>query len=130
VILDTSAIVAIALDEPERDRFLEALASATAVRMSAGTWVELQAVNTRKSGNTLDKPLATIFGRYAIEIVPVSVAHAELARAAYRRYGIGTKHPARLNFGDCFAYALSKASGEPLLFKGDDFAQTDVVPAA
>jgi ribonuclease VapC len=130
VILDTSAVMAWVLNEPERDRYAVLLSRAHALRLSAGSWLELQAVDTRGYGNAFAGVIAEFMADFAVEIVPVSVAQAELAREAYKRYGTGTRHPARLNFGDCFAYALSKASGEPLLFKGDDFAQTDVVPAA
>lgn len=73
--------------------------------------------------------LAITMQRFSIIITPVALEQAELGHDAHRRYGRGTGHPARLNFGDCFAYALAKALGEPLLFKGDDFARTDVTPA-
>ncbi len=74
--------------------------------------------------------LTICFGEAEIEVRPVTIEQARLAREAYRDYGKGSGHPARLNFGDCFAYALAKDAGEPLLFKGDDFRQTDVTAAS
>jgi ribonuclease VapC len=129
VIVDTSAVMACALNEPERDTFLAAMLRSGPVRMSAGSWVELQAVVTRRYQGSLEQVIDELCTDAGIEIAPVSVEQADLARDAYRRYGIGTGHPAALNFGDCFAYALAKHTGESLLFKGDDFSRTDVVPA-
>jgi len=128
VIIDTSAIMAIALDEPERQGFIGAIADAQACRMSAGTWIELNVVITRRYP---DKAMVieAILRNAGIVIEPVTVEQAELGREAYRLFGQGTGHRARLNFGDCFAYALARATGEPLLFKGDDFIHTDVIAA-
>jgi len=127
VILDSSALMAIVNDEPGSDRLLQAAAAGTC-RMSIATWLEVSIVADARSaahGERLDR----IVDALEIELVPVSAREGQVARAAYRRYGRGSGSPARLNFGDCFAYALSVTSGEPLLFIGDDFLQTDVARA-
>jgi len=77
----------------------------------------------------LSKQLEQLLEQLSVSVVPVTTAQARIARRAQREYGRGSGHPARLNFGDCYSYALSKDTGEPLLFKGDDFSRTDVVPA-
>jgi ribonuclease VapC len=129
MVLDTSAVVAILLNEPERRAFDVAVAAESRRLMAAPTLVELAMVIEGRfgpaGGHRLDRWLAEA----GIEIVPFTREQAELARGAFRRYGKG-RHPAGLNYGDCFAYALAKATGEPLLFKGEDFRQTDVTPAA
>ncbi len=127
MIIDSSALMAIINDEPGSERLLQAAAGSTC-RMSVATWLEVSIVADSRSaahGERLD----TIIKTLEIEIVPVSTRHGAVARGAHRRYGRGSGSQARLNFGDCFAYALSVESGEPLLFTGDDFAQTDVAPA-
>jgi ribonuclease VapC len=124
VIVDSSALMAIVNQEPDADWLLQAAAGA-ACRMSVATWLEVSIVADARSaahGERLDRIIKTL----EIELVPVSTRDGEVARAAYRRYGRGSGSKAQLNFGDCFAYALSVTSGEPLLFIGDDFAQTDV----
>ena len=129
MIVDTSAIMAIVLGEEEGDDFLRKIAIAPVRRISVGTWVELGVVVERRhpaKAHVVDKLLRG--GSFLFE--PTSVEQAEIARAAYRTYGQASGNPARLNFGDCFAYALAKATGEPLLFKGGNFAHTDVTPAA
>lgn len=128
MIIDSSVMVAIALKEPERQRFEIAINGAAIRRMSAGTWIELSAVATRKRIMRAEW-LAEILGTHDIIIEPVTLEQAHLGHAAYRQYGIGSGHEAGLNFGDCFSYALSKAMNEPLLFKGDDFTHTDVLRA-
>ena len=128
MIVDTSAIVAIVLAEPEQRRFQTAMADAPMRRMSAGNWIELSAVVVRRkimSAVWLDRAI----DEFELTIEPVTAAQADIAHQAYCRYGIGSGHPAKLNFGDCFAYALAKAISEPLLFKGNDFRQTDIVSA-
>lgn len=125
MVVDTSAIVAILLQEDDAPRYADAIAAADFVVVSAASCVELSIVALSRDARgrvELDGTLADA----AIEIVPVSIDQARLAAEAYERYGKG-RHPAALNFGDCFAYALAKSRGEPLLFKGADFAQTDVV---
>jgi ribonuclease VapC len=130
LIVDTSAIMAIILNEPERASFIASFVTADQVRMSAGSWIELAAVLTRRQDPILEAAAADLVARLKFGIEPVSLAQAEFGRAAYKKYGRGTGHPANLNFGDCFAYALSRETGEPLLFKGEDFGQTDIEPAA
>ncbi len=128
MIVDTSAIMAIVLGEMESETFLRRIATATIRRISVGTWIELGVVVERRhpaKAHVVDKFLRS--GKFVIE--PATVEQAEIARRAYRQYGQPSRHPARLNFGDCFAYALAKVSGEPLLFKGDDFIHTDVTSA-
>ncbi len=128
MILDTSALFAILADEPERRSFNEAIEAAESRRMSVATFVETSIVLEARYGAAGARELDLFLERAAIELVPVDLEQARLARRAWSRFGKG-RHPAALNFGDCFAYALAAALGEPLLFKGDDFAQTDVVPA-
>ncbi|MGK6320601.1 type II toxin-antitoxin system VapC family toxin [Sphingomonas sp. DT-204] len=129
MIVDTSAIVAILAGEPEREEFLARLAEAPRVLMSAGNWIELSAVVTRSMRKDHALKLDGLFEDLAISIAPVTVTQAEIGCRAYREYGRGTDHPAYFNFGDCFAYALAKDTGEPLLFKGDGFSRTDITPA-
>jgi ribonuclease VapC len=130
VIVDTSAIMAMLCQEDEADRMLRLMVTASARRMSAGSWVELGTVLVRRQDPQLAFYAERILPGLRIEVVPVTAAQAEIGRRAYGEYGRGTGHPARLNFGDCFSYALAKERSEPLLFKGDDFTHTDVEPAA
>lgn len=127
MIVDTSALIAVVFSEPEASTFTTLMAT-HASRVSAANWFEATMVaDGRRSdaGARLDR-LVTALG---ITVEPVTEAHARAARIAFRRYGRGSGSPAGLNFGDCFAYALSATSGEPLLFKGDDFTHTDVLRA-
>ncbi|MBU1345946.1 MAG: type II toxin-antitoxin system VapC family toxin [Alphaproteobacteria bacterium] len=132
MIVDTSALVAIVRNEIDKPVFFERLVQAAeageAIRMSAGTLVELFIVIDRFKDPSVSRLLDGLLAELALEIIPVERELTVVARAANRRFGKGF-HPARLNFGDCFAYALAKQSGEPLLFKGEDFAQTDIVSA-
>ena len=121
--------MAILLREPEAAAFTETIVDAPRCALSAGSWIELTAVLTRGHGGRKVEAAERLIEKAGIVIEPVTVEQAETGRQAYRRYGIGAGHPARLNFGDCFAYALARVSGEPLLFKGADFAQTDIVAA-
>lgn len=129
MIIDTSAIVAIVRDEPDQQRFMARLTQARStnepMRMSAATLVELMIVIDRFKDQRSSQILDLFLDELQLDIVPVDTALPALARSANRHFGKGN-HPARLNFGDCFSYALAKALDEPLLFKGDDFAQTDV----
>ncbi|WP_342372190.1 type II toxin-antitoxin system VapC family toxin [Propioniciclava soli] len=125
MIVDSSALMAIVNDEPDAERVL-ACAVGGPRRMSAATWVEVGIVADARSSARHGERIDAILDQLRIEIVPVSVRQAEVARLAYRRFGRGSGSAARLNFGDCFSYALSVTSGEPLLFVGDDFAHTDV----
>jgi ribonuclease VapC len=125
MVLDTSALLAILFDEPERRSFTEAIEAAARRLLSAANFVEASMILESRYGaegvRTLDRLLTTA----AVEIMPVDSAQAYSAREAFRAFGKG-RHAAGLNFGDCFAYALAKSSGEPLLFKGNDFTQTDL----
>ena len=128
MIVDTSALIAILEREPGSMRLLAALAAASpAPRMSVASWVEAGIVADARSarhGERLDRVIEEL----GIEIVPVTVRQGEVARLAYQRFGRGSGSPARLNYGDCFSYALSTTEGRPLLFVGNDFGQTDVAP--
>jgi ribonuclease VapC len=125
VIVDTSALIAVLRREPEREQFRDALLTRPPVAMSAVSLVEARIIATRENGLS---GLETLLQVAAIEIVPIDGVQADVALEAFLRYGKG-RHPAALNLGDLFAYALAKVTGEPLLFKGNDFARTDLVPA-
>ncbi len=129
MIVDTSAIVAILRNEPDADRFGKALAVATGPRMSAGTYFETAVVVDANGDRVLSARIDELLTVTFVAIDPVTRHHADLARAAYRDFGKGSGHVAGLNFGDCFAYALARDSGEPLLYKGDDFSHTDIASA-
>nr|WP_294551390.1 type II toxin-antitoxin system VapC family toxin [uncultured Rhodopila sp.] len=128
MIIDSSAVLAIALREPDGRRYLHAVLSATPRRMSVSNWLEATMVVDRRGNPLAVQWLEDFMSGAGIELMPVSVSQGELARRAWRTFGRGV-HPARLNYGDCFAYALAKETREPLLFKGNDFTQTDVEPA-
>jgi ribonuclease VapC len=128
MVLDTSAIVAWIEDEALSRRLGAALSGADALHISAGTLLELCIVVESRRGESGGRELDLLLHRLGVTTVPVSAEHVERARAAYREFGKG-RHHARLNFGDCFAYALATELGEPLLFTGDDFTHTDVVAA-
>lgn len=129
MVLDTSALLAVLFDEPERRRFNELIAGAPVCRLSTASFLETGIVVETRFGETGGRELDLFVHRAGIELMPVDADQAEIARSAYRRHGKG-RGPAGLNFGDCFSYALSKATGEPLLFKGDDFSKTDIESAA
>jgi len=129
MIIDTSAIVAILRQEPEARRFAEAIEAAPVRRVSATTYVEIGAVIDGARDPVASRLVDELLAKAGIVIEPVTAAQARIAREAYRDFGKGSGHAAGLNFGDCFAYALAKATGEPLLFKGDDFSHTDVTAA-
>ena len=128
MVVDTSALVAILLQEDDAPRFTAALAAADAPVISAATFAEAGIVIGLRRGLEGERDLDRLLSKAGIEVVPVDAEQAELARGAYRRFGKGL-HPAGLNFGDCFAYALASARALPLLFKGDDFRQTDIEAA-
>lgn len=125
MVLDTSALLAILFDEPERRSFTEAIEVAERRLLSAASLVEASMILESRHGAEGVRALDRLLSAAGIVIVPVDAAQAYGAREAFRAYGKG-RHAAGLNFGDCFAYALAKASGEALLFKGDDFSQTDL----
>jgi ribonuclease VapC len=128
VIVDTSALVAILKREAEADVFLERLLTEPSVRLSAVTYFEFAMVVDGWRDRAASQAVDLLLDRVEAEIVPVGVETARRARRAHAGFGKGN-HPARLNFGDCFAYALAMELDEALLFKGDDFARTDVRPA-
>lgn len=129
MVIDTSAIVAMLTGEPEAE-LLEVAVEADPVRlMSAATYLECAIVIESRFGEEGGRELDLWLHRADVEVVAVEPGHAEQARIGYRRFGKG-RHPAGLNFGDCFAYALAVSSGEALLFKGEDFARTNVAAVA
>jgi ribonuclease VapC len=130
MILDTSAIVAILKREPDTPRLLDAILSVeTGLLISAGSAIELAVVATRMMPPASEDECRTFLRKAAVDIAPVDEEQVRLAWTAFSTYGRG-RHPAGLNYGDCFAYALAKQTGRPLLFKGDDFSRTDVSVAA
>ena len=126
--IDASAVLAILQGEPERDRFLDCVGAAGHCKISAMSVLEASLILERRRGVDACADLDQFLREADIAIVPFDEPQIEWARMAFRRYGKG-RHPAGLNFGDCAAYALSRSSGEPLLFKGTDFTKTDVSPA-
>ena len=128
MIVDASATVAILLGEPEAEYFDSKIIASASCRMSIVNYIEVAMVLegrlSSEGGHLLDEYLETA----QITLAPVTLRQAELVRDAWRRFGRGN-HPAALNLGDCFAYALAADAGEPLLFKGDDFSLTDIIPA-
>ena len=129
MIIDTSAIVAILREEAEARRFAEVIEAAPVRRISAATYVEIGAVIDGARDPVASRLVDDLLAAAQIAIEPVTPAQARIAREAYRDFGKGSGHVAGLNFGDCFAYALARATGEPLLYKGDDFSHTDVAAA-
>ncbi|CAN7187093.1 type II toxin-antitoxin system VapC family toxin [Pararhizobium sp. LjRoot235] len=125
MVIDTSAVVAIALNEPEATAFEQRIADDPVRLISAATVLEAAMVLETRLGEPGGSELDLWLHKVGIEIVAVEPDHADQARRAWRRYG-GGRHPAGLNYGDCFSYALAALSGEPLLYKGHDFAQTDI----
>jgi len=125
VIVDTSAVLAVLFDEADAGRFGHALAQAESCRMSAANFLEAALVAEGRGETAAGDDLDLLLETAGVELVAVTEDQARAARRAWRRYGKG-RHAAALNFGDCFAYALSQSSGEPLLYKGADFAATDV----
>ena len=125
MIVDTSALIAVLRREPEADRFVDRLMATSEVRISAGTLLEIRIVAERDDGVAELEELLEAVG---IEVVPVDARHVDLAFDGFRRFGKG-RHPAGLNFGDLFAYALARALDESLLFKGANFTGTDVKTA-
>jgi ribonuclease VapC len=129
MVLDTSALLAILFDEPERRSFTEAIEGAARRLLSAANFVEASLILEARHGAEGVRALDRLLSTAGVEIVPVDVPQAQGAREAFRLFGKG-RHPASLNFGDCFAYALAKVMTEPLLFKGNDFSHTDLQPLA
>src|SRR5450755_1024740 len=125
MVIDTSALAAIFFAESERQKFLAAITTAGSRLVSAASVLETGIVLEARQGEASGREFDLFVVRASLQIVPVDAEQADLARSAWRRYGKG-RHPAGLNFGDCFSYALAKFSGEPLLAKGTDFASTDL----
>jgi ribonuclease VapC len=126
VIVDSSALVAILNEEPDAAICLDALRTSRMTRISAATLLETAIASDRHPNPTLSDVLDDLVDRLRIVVEPVTHAQVSIAREAYRQFGKGRGHPARLNFGDCFAYALAKERDEPLLFIGNDFVFTDI----
>ena len=125
MIVDSSALLAILLQEPEARQLAKTIALAERRQMSAANLLEIELVAAGRTGDIGSADIDRLVRNFQIQIVPFSINQASLARTAVRSFGRG-HHPARLNFGDCFAYALAKEQAEPLLFKGDDFSKTDI----
>lgn len=128
MIVDTSVILAILFEEGDAELYARAITQADSCRMSAATFVEAAAVVDAQTKDKGSRQFDAFIRRAAIAIEPVTEEQAYIARQAYADFGKG-RHPAGLNFGDCFSYALAKVTGEPLLFKGKDFKRTDIVSA-
>ncbi|MDQ3416877.1 MAG: type II toxin-antitoxin system VapC family toxin [Actinomycetota bacterium] len=129
MIVDTSALVAILRAEDDADRFIGALAGAGRPRISAATLVETAVVVDAVGDPVLSRRLDELVEAAELRVEPLTEQQAAIARQAYRDFGRGSGHPARLNLGDCFSYALASASGAPLLFRGNDFAHTGLASA-
>ena len=126
MIIDSSALLAILHLEPEAERFARAISLDQSRFISAANWLETSIVISLRVGEEGLHDFDLLTSKLKIETVPVTSKQAEIARWAFLHYGKGI-HPARLNFGDCFAYALSKEMGQPILFKGEDFGKTDLL---
>jgi len=129
MIVDMSALIAILRDEPEARACASAIESSAIRRVSAANFVETALIIDASRDPVASRRFDDLIREAQITVEPVTEAQARIAREAYRDFGKGSGHPAKLNFGDCFAYALAKVTAEPLLFKGDDFARTDIEPA-
>lgn len=129
MIVDASALIAILRTEPDASTYAEAIAAADERRISAVNYVEAAAVIDGSRDPIASRSFDDLIEYADIAITAVTQRQAHLAREAYRDFGKGSGHPAKLNLGDCFAYALAKETGEPLLFKGNDFSHTDISPA-
>ena len=130
MIVDTSALIAILRDEPEAPACARAIENSAVRRVSAANFVEAAVIIDASRDPVASRRFDELIKEAQIIIEPVTELQARIARDAYRDFGKGSGHPAKLNFGDCFAYALAKLTGEPLLFKGEDFTHTDVKPEA
>jgi ribonuclease VapC len=128
IVIDSSALVAILRDEPERRSFIDTIVDLGDPRLSAATYVEASMVMELRLGDRGGREIDVLIEDVGIVIVPVDHAQAKIAREAFRRFGKG-RHRASLNLGDCFVYALAATLDAPVLFKGNDFALTDIKPA-
>lgn len=125
MVIDTSALVAIFLGEPERQHFLDGIIAAETRLVSAATVLETGVILEARRGEAAGREFDLFLVRANLQVVPLDAEQADLARSAWRKYGKG-RHPAALNSGDCFSYALAKATCEPLLANGTDFGLTDI----
>jgi ribonuclease VapC len=125
MILDTSAVFAILAEEPDAELYIQALSRERVSRISTGNFLELSIVIEGQFGLEVGRQCDALLHRAGVVIEPFTLEQAQAARQAFRDFGKG-RHPASLNFGDCFAYSLAKITGEPLLFKGEDFSKTDI----
>lgn len=125
MVIDSSALAAILFGEPERRQFIEAIEAADSKLISVANWLEISIIIEARTGAEGSRDLEQFIERAGIEIVPVDLEQGRFARDAWLRFGKG-RHPAALNYGDCFAYALAKSRSQTLLFKGDDFIHTDI----
>ena len=125
MVIDSSALIAIVEGEPERRSFIAAITASDTRLVAAPTMLEANVVLLNRAGEEKLRALHEFCAHGAVETVAFGPEHVDIALDAFRRFGKG-RHPARLNLGDCFSYALAKATGEPLLFKGDDFPRTDI----
>ena len=128
MIVDSSAVLAVLFGEADARRYADAIAGAETCRISAASFLEAGVIVDSQAGAGAGRQLDAFIKRAGLVIEPVTADQAELARQAYLDFGKG-RHPPGLNYGDVFAYALAKAMGEPLLFKGSDFARTDIEAA-
>ncbi len=129
MILDSSALIAILRAEPTAGACAAAMERAASLSISAANYVETAIVIDASRDPIASRRFDQLIKDAKVAVAPVGEGQARIAREAYRDFGRGSGHPARLNFGDCFAYALAKEAGEPLLFTGEDFSLTDVTPA-
>jgi ribonuclease VapC len=129
MILDSSVLVALVNKEPDRSAIAKTMQQAAELHISAASYLETSIVLDKHRNPVLSAELDELILDLKIIIEPVTAAQAKIARQAYRDYGKGSGHPANLNFGDCFSYALARDKREPLLYKGDDFVHTDLRPA-
>lgn len=126
MIVDSSALIAVLRGEDDAPQHLSALGSSWSTRISAATLVEVGIVADSAGDPVVSRELDALLSDHGVVIEPLTAEHARIAREAHRDFGRRSGHPARLNMGDCFSYALAKATGEPLLYKGEDFVHTDV----
>lgn len=126
MVIDSSALIALLLGEAETDRFVEAIAAASIRLVSAGSYLETSIVMLSRIGQSAPGQVQRLLSELAVAVAPFTAKQAASAIDAYRLYGKGSGHPASLNFGDCFTYALAKTARLPVLFKGDDFGRTDI----
>ena len=129
MVIDSSALIALLLSEPETDAFVTAIAGSSIRLISAASYLETTIVMLSRSGSEGQRKLDRLLTDLAATVFPFTLDQAVLAVEAYKRYGKGSGHPAGLNFGDCFTYGLAKLTGEPVLFKGNDFSRTDLASA-